>query len=292
MEKRVVPGNITTFVPHPVAGEIGVIHRGEPRGSLPAFAGDEVGPAGGNRGDRNPLRVGSVERPDQEVVPRLADGDRRLRLAVDFVGKCPADLLKSPLPTVAGLDERMKIPRAVVVGEHMDRRENIDEIGVGLGKELFTEGHIPLKEGEYPMGAESVTLGLSAVVDPCLGGVPFTLEHNIIICKSLGVGIEVDVVVVKSERNVVRQTQIDQRSEILKRPAYRIRLAGPPNIGKLHVIAPALPHLIDEQRVGDPIGKGLLDLACVLGIGGVPDIEDQTAGLARYPLPRRFAGKR
>jgi len=97
------------------------------------------------------------------------------------------------------------------------------------------------------------------------------------VAVALGVGIEIDVVVVQTPGDVVLVADFRDLLQVLDGPERRHRRI---DIRQAIVVPPSLPDVQRQERVGQAVVDHLLHRLGDLGIAASPDVEDEPARLA------------
>ena len=177
-------------------------------------------------------------------------------------------------PGALGFAFRVEAALAVVKIETVDRGEDVDERGGGV-EGGDDEGEVALEEGLDAVGTELVALGFATLVEPSAARLAVGRERDGVVGEVVGVGVDVDVVVVQSPEGAARGAEAAEGAEIVERAEGR---EGRENVGEAVVIAPALPRVDDREGIGEAVVEGAGEAGGVVGVAAAPEIEDEASG--------------
>ena len=201
-----------------------------------------------------------VRHAHQVVLPGLAHADR-IRAA-----EAGAVHLKALRPVRGRLHLRVEAPRAVEVVERAVRREDVDEDGVRVVARLQE-----LRVAEAPrverMRRPAVGERVAAGIEPRPLRRAVEVEDDEVVGIVVAIRVDVRIVVVRAEEDARRPARFPQRAERRRVAARRI------DFRQAVVVAPALPVVLHEDRVVQPVLRGLGDPLRRLRVVAAPLVE-------------------
>ena len=188
-----------------------MVGRVEPRDALRVGRLDVQGEAARRVGvDAQVLGLRAVEPADQLIVARF--GDRR-----SVVAQIVADPGEGLAPTSARHRAVDELPVAGPIIVRTDGRPDVDEIS-RRRKSVADELQVALDKRPQAVGPRAVALDIGAVAEPGQMRLALARESDIRVAETVGVGIEVDVVVVRREQHPVLFADVREVAELLQGP--------------------------------------------------------------------------
>ena len=225
-------------------------------GQVPA----EVAPA--RRHPAAVIRFARVQVTDQRVVTGLTDG----RCAA----KCLANRVECSTPVRGAFDLRVEAAPAIIVIHRRHRAEHVHEVS-GRREALLDEFQVAIQPGSKRLRQPAVALRVAASVEPRLLRRAVGIEDDVPIGIAVGIGIEINVVVVRREEDAVALAGVRHREEVGQAAARR------EDVRQAVVIAPSLPGVLDEDGVGHAVARRAVESPRGRGVVAAPLVEAHLA---------------
>ena len=209
---------------------------------------------------REMVALARVEHADEVVLARLADADGirpAVALAVGLVGLAPA---------VGGLHLVVEAALPIEVVKGTVRREHVDEDGVRVAA-VPQQLRVAEAPGTERMRCPAVGLRVAAGIEPRLLRRAVQVEDDEVVGVVVAVGIDVRVVVVRTEQHPVPAAGVAHVAEGLR------VAAGRPDLGQAVVVAPGLPVVLHEDGIDQAVLRGLLQVLRGLRVVAAPLVE-------------------
>ena len=235
-----------------------------------------VFPGGHPRGGGEVVGLAGVEVPDEGVVAGFGDrdGPAAEEAAVFVEGLAPGG---------GGFGAGVESAGAVVPVPRGEVREDVEEDAVGR-EGVAQRGGVGAERGQEGRRRPAVALRHLAAVEPRLVRGAVGVEDDGVVGEAGGVGVVVDVVVVRGEEHPEALGGGGHVEEALH------RATGGPDFRQAVVEAPALPPVADEHGVRDAVFGGLFKAGDRLGVSAAPLVEAHARGGLAPGGAARMAG--